>query len=31
MLVDVDRGENVLLDEPLRDDDRVLEVVAPTA
>ena len=28
VLVDVDRGEHVLLDEPLRDHDRVLEVVA---
>jgi hypothetical protein len=27
-LVDVDRGERVVLDEPLADDDRVLEVVA---
>ena len=28
VLVDVDRAEHVVLDEPLRDDDRVLEVVA---
>ena len=28
VLVDVDRGEHVLLDEPLREHDRVLEVVA---
>ena len=28
VLVDVDRGEHLVLHEPLRDDDRVLEVVA---
>ena len=28
VLVDVDRGQHVVLDDPLREDDRVLEVVA---
>src|SRR5262249_58697135 len=28
VLLDVDRGQLVVLDQPLRDDDRVLEVVA---